>query len=501
MNTDIYPTLGAAIAIFITIVYQAYYMYTGGSLTGSPWGCLIAISMVVGEPILRTALAVTTAKSCDTNEIVLPLSFGWLSHAVTSLLPVLAGVRGLMPEPEIDCQIVNMKSGKSRKNKSWVLASMVRDLEKETDDSVGGLNISVYEAGKVNTRAVGDRCPYTLTNFTFWVQFVPITVVELFRISHPKYLFQDSALILLLVFFGMCLSILTTQLSAWRAEKFTARADGGDKNVYALTRGDGHRHVFIIRNCHGKALNLEDLAVAGTSNYDWFGTGGGYILIGTTLGWLAFTVVACHLTRGAALLFGVLALGSVSNIITAACPADFFRRVAQYMNTLPGAYKRNQLVIKSPCPIDLTFRESLSHGNVMEALKNLETRFPGYGEKLLKIFFPTQPSPEDELFWANAKAEINREHTRGAEETKDGNNQVHDEVVVEPEELEEAMGDAATPTSSSAFLVGEEQGSLQKVAEEDDNVAKKNQGEKERRVIEGEGTSPKSAYLKSRRRG
>ncbi|KAL1602516.1 hypothetical protein SLS60_005932 [Paraconiothyrium brasiliense] len=485
--------------IMIAIMWESYYMYTGGHLTGSPWGSLIAISMVIGEPILHTAFAVTTAEVCNTEFIFVPLSFGWLSHAVNSLLPVLAGVRGLMPEPESDCQIVNMKSGKSRKNKSWILSRMLRDLEKETDNSIGGLNISVYDAVKVNKRAVGNRCPYTLTNFTYWVQTLAVNVYFI-RMIYSGNLVQSLSLVVLLGYFGITLSFSTTQVSAWRAEKFTARPDGGEKNVCALIRGNGHRHVFIIRNCHDKALNLEDLAAASTTDYDWFGTGDGYVLIGTAVGWLIFTVVACHLTHGAGLLFGIIALGSVSNIITAACPAAFFRRIGQYTNTLPGA--RDQLATTPRYPIDITFRETWSHDDVMEALKNLETKYPGYGETLLKTLFPTQLSPEDELFWVDSKVEINRNHPRESEEAKYGNDRVQDESVEDLKDLGETMRDTAMPTSSSAPLVVEKQGNVQKLVEEDDdNEAKKDQGQEERRVIEGEGTGPKKAYLKSRRRG
>ncbi|KAF2443523.1 hypothetical protein P171DRAFT_495283 [Karstenula rhodostoma CBS 690.94] len=507
--------LGATIIQLALIICVLYSMYVDGQLTGSPWGTLVAIFMVIGEPVLRTALAVATTEYLDTKSTGLPLSFGWLSYAVISLVPVFAGVRGVMPEPEIDCSIVNMESGRSRKNKSWMLARLVRDLEKAAGVTVAGLKISIYDAGKpFKSTLLGPKL-HIITDNTILVQSTVATVL----IFTTLFGYGPGYMITLLIHFGLDLSGLTTQLSAFRAEKFTARADGTANNVYALMRNGDQRHIFIIRNIHNNALDLEDLADPGVAQYDWFGIRDAYILVGTTLGWLLFTILACHLPRGAGFLFGVMALGSISNLIVAACPANIFHRIMQSINALSGASMRDPLVSKITYPIDLTFRQSLTHDtDVMEALKGLEDAFPSFGEKLLKMFFPTRLSAEDELFWADAQASMNRrKHARELREVKDDVKRVRDEISVESEEDAKSMTEegglivddhassgslsSSTSTSSSSSIV---------TVTEDDKTSENEQGQEfdkageigmNEQAIVGEGPRPKKAYLKSRRRG
>jgi hypothetical protein len=88
-----------ALVHFVMMMSISYYMYTSGNLTGSPWGNLIAVFMVVGEHVLRTAFAVRTVTSPDNETNILLLSFDWLDHAMTSLVSVFSGVRGAMPKP------------------------------------------------------------------------------------------------------------------------------------------------------------------------------------------------------------------------------------------------------------------------------------------------------------------------------------------------------------------------------------------------------------------
>jgi hypothetical protein len=38
---------------------------------------------------------------------------------------------------------------------------------------------------------------------------------------------------------------------------------------YALLRGNGHRHVFIVKNMHAEAWNLEDLTTSSAAEYDF----------------------------------------------------------------------------------------------------------------------------------------------------------------------------------------------------------------------------------------
>jgi hypothetical protein len=432
-------------------------------------------------------------------------------------------VCGLIPKPENECSIVDSESGQSR---------LVRDLENGTDTSIRGLNISIYDAGKAvaSTRPIDSRDPRIINYITIFVQMVAVAAL----IAAALFGYGTDIMTTMLILFGLNLGALTTLLAGIRAEGFITCTDGGANKMYALMRSNGQRHVFIIRNVHQNALNLEDFANATVTDYDWLGTRDGYILIGTTLGWPIFTVLACHLPHDAGFLFGVMALSSVSNMLVAACPPGFFHRIAQIINTMPGADKRNPLVFKIPFPIDLTFRRSLAHEtDAMEALKGLENEFPGFGEELLKTFFSMRLSSEDELFWADAKASMNRrKHTREPEEANNDIKRARDETFVEPKGDREAKTDEVKSTedggavveegsiaiddnpslsfSSSSWSTSSSSSSSDVVAKKDSEANKEEQeqeAEKEQHigikesVMEGDGSGPKKAYLKARRRG
>jgi hypothetical protein len=92
MITRFYAAVAAALVLFVTMMSIFYHTYTCGNLTGSPWGTLIAVFMVIGEPVPHTALTVTITPSPDSEQNILPLSFGWLGHAMTALLSIFSGV-------------------------------------------------------------------------------------------------------------------------------------------------------------------------------------------------------------------------------------------------------------------------------------------------------------------------------------------------------------------------------------------------------------------------
>ncbi|KAF1979192.1 hypothetical protein BU23DRAFT_642414 [Bimuria novae-zelandiae CBS 107.79] len=326
--------------------------------------------------------------------------------------------------------------------------------EQEADHSIGGLKVSIYDAGEV------VKSPSSVTGPNVFL--FSGTVVSVQLLLSTIGLFGLAKDVGLLVGLGLLLSILTTNLTAWHAEKFTACPDGGKKNVYAIMRGNGHRHVFIIRNVHDNSLNLEDLARAGVTTYDWFGpTYEGYMLLGNALGWLIFTTCACHITEGAGLLFSILALGSIANIVIAADSPKFFRGFAQLLNRLPGADKKDIIEFKTAHPIELTFRRSLSHdAKAMEALKGLDSEFPGYGEKLLPTFFPGPLlKKEDELFWskeAKKERKRRREDEEAVSRKKVRDEATEDDKATVKDDEVAAQEDKSTVTGSTMPVVASE---------------------------------------------
>ncbi|KAF2243460.1 hypothetical protein BU26DRAFT_118097 [Trematosphaeria pertusa] len=377
MDRKYYGTVGATVTLLAALLFipTPESKTVCANASSQPLASLIPVFMALGDPILRQALAVITGSS-ENSDYALPLSFSWLNYMLSALTNVFSGQRGLMPDPELDCTLMNMQSGESRKNRSWLLSRLVRNLEKQAGCGTSGLSVSIFYAGTGGRPSqVGSGLPtalFDVGNITALVQILVAAV--------PWCMYRDPT-VLMLTAFGLTLSNLVVTMPVWRAEKFTARREGAKKGVYALMRGSGHRHVFIIRSLHSESLDLEELAVAAVTNYDWFGTGEGWVVCGVTVGWFIFTILAARLRAHAGYLLAAMALGTISTIFIASFPWT------------PRAHG-----------IPATVDHTISHPNkAMDALQELEETYPGYGEKLLKTFFPGSLHPDEERWWAERK--------------------------------------------------------------------------------------------------
>ena len=342
--------------------------------TTSTFAPLVAPLFVVGGDVIHKALAQCTRDTDDPRDVA--FGFGWLQYAISSLLPVVSGQRKVLPAPEIhDMQVMNMNAGHARINHSWVLSRLLRDLEKQVDSKsgkVGGLSVTVIDTMEDPRKKMGKKEQYQYLGFPVdQVTFIPQLIIAMMS--------GDPLMLALIVALAVVLSSTTQKLPVWKKEKFAARHNAND--VYALMRGNGHRHVFIIRNKSAAAWNLEDLAAASINDYDWYNWEGA-ATVGLAIGWFVLSALACSMKEHAGYLLAIMAVGHIGNMYTA-----FYPR--------PSAYHGFHF--------DMANKQTFDNSKVMVTLKELETGHEGYGQKLLNTFFPGGLWEEDKAWWSDRK--------------------------------------------------------------------------------------------------
>lgn len=110
---------------------------------------------------------------------------------------------------------------------------------------------------------------------------------------------------------GTVLAVLTGSVREWRLEKYKARSEA--KHPYIITRGNGHKHVFIIFNKSGTGLQLDDLAGA-------VQTAGPITRLASVflaILWTMFLVTAGGIDEDSWYLLLVGAMGMAQNVVVA----------------------------------------------------------------------------------------------------------------------------------------------------------------------------------------
>jgi len=118
---------------------------------------------------------------------------------------------------------------------------------------------------------------------------------------------------------GNILALITGSLWKWKNEKFACRMVKGPK-TYILTRGNSHRHVFVIDiRTDNWSLRLEDLAVRQRSK-----TSKLYQATFTALAaaWVFILILIGGLPDHTWFLFGVGLLGMAHNVLVAGLKRD-----------------------------------------------------------------------------------------------------------------------------------------------------------------------------------
>lgn len=373
VHGDAIISLLLAVAILALSIWQIplHSALHGG---GGQLACLIPTFMVLGGSIVHTALAVTTASPRQDSPY---FGCGWLSYSLSALLPALAGTCDLLPRPETNCKVLNLRSGHTRFNNSWLLARVLRDLELRHVHSVSpsGLFIDIFDA-VAPTEPLCWLATLHENATSLKIMFSQLAISVFVIFAH-----HDISVFLL---FALCVLLMQTitSLPAWGKQKLSARKDGGKGAVCALMRDVGSCYVSIIRNADPEVWNIEDLAGSGDTQYDYIHALEGPILVLVLLSFLAFTILSTQLSDlNAMYMLAILSLGTVGNLLAAALPRESWTHDLNL----------------EPVGVISDDREAL------KALQKLEETYEGLGETLVKNFFPGGLGLNEKTWWEEIK--------------------------------------------------------------------------------------------------
>jgi hypothetical protein len=213
--------------------------------------------------------------------------------------------------------------------------------------------------------------------------------------------------VLLITGIGTILAVCTTSLNEWRLEKYQARRHS--KDSYAITRGNGHRHVFVIKPgtpVKGKfpGLFLDDLAGAVRKADD----GARFKTVCLAIAWVFFLITAGGLKDHTWYVLLVGLIGMAQNIWVAG------HHQTSEAHGIPVNIERTYGCKAIPDPQDAITKTKrgaklvykFNRGmKVMKVLMEVEAHHPTIGAALRPEFFPEGSlRPAEKSWWDQAKA-------------------------------------------------------------------------------------------------
>ena len=351
---------------------------------------ILGILLIIGGDIIQKAIAQLAGRSTAP----VAFSFGWVSYSFGALLSIW-GDGALLPQPDCVSIVVNRKSGNTKRNESWVIGRLIRDLEmkynqKEKYDGkafrVIRLEAKDAWAQKLKNRQ-GEAIPDPPHHDKVWWSFSLCAILQFGLALAPIFINQArNWRILLVTGAGTILALIHGSLPQWKKEKYNCRmTDAGKETTFILTRGNSHQYVFVIHvACGVRSLNLEDLAVSRR-----IGASKRMRVVSVTLAtsWIMLLVAIGGLAQDTWFLLGVGGVGMLHNIIVA-------------------GYKRGTSAHGVPLDTDNPHLINDVPGNVMNGLKAAERKEPGLGLALLKVFFPGRLRADEEQFWQRAADDL-----------------------------------------------------------------------------------------------
>ncbi|KAK5174532.1 uncharacterized protein LTR77_001612 [Saxophila tyrrhenica] len=372
-------------------------------------GDIFTILLLIGGDIVQTAIAQLCAGPVPGLTPV-SFSFGWVTYAVSAMLSAVGNNR-LMPSPEVDCIIINAKSGFARTNYSWILSRMLRDFDhwrpalcdrleqeklnelreinrssakpRDEDEIRVALRVSVWECNSATGRGSGD--------VIYWIGLF-VTAVQ-FGIAAIPWGLYGEWYTFFVIGAGTALAYAGGALPQWWDEKVGIRklkytdTTKERKDVF-LTEGNGSHDAILILGCEG-GLDLEALAASQRELRSPWTTR----VLSFTLAicWIALLISVSGWEQHTWYVLAAGMLGLVHNVIVAGVPRQ------------PQAFG-----------IDLVHRETIVEGKVMQVLRLVEESHPRAGAALLEIFFPGKLFPREQLMWeyAERRAEAWKENSK-----------------------------------------------------------------------------------------
>ncbi|KAI0159973.1 hypothetical protein GGR52DRAFT_171747 [Hypoxylon sp. FL1284] len=340
---------------------------------------IIAVLLLIGGDVVQKAIAQGTGGKHDIFTPVV-FSFGWVSYAFNSVAGAI-GEGTFLPPPDCPATVINVTSGDRRDNQSWVLGRLLRDMElkveAETDMSEldSGLLVTVYKAESDKSR---HRKTIRPRRNWLWFWFAIGVTMQLAVAAGPIYApWRDDSpprrdwSIVLITVAGNFLAACSSFIPSMRKEKY--QGTKSSHHTYAITRGNGHKHVFIIlpdTMAKGESClpSLDQMATARDRAYFTHRL----LSIIPAILWVILLLIVGGLTNHTWFLLGVGVLGMIHNILLSGWrlePKTHGIPIAPY-----SALGRKRAGGERP--------------KVMKVLMEAEKKFPGVGHALLPVFFP-----------------------------------------------------------------------------------------------------------------
>ena len=119
-------------------------------------GDVASLLMIMNGDIVQKAVA----QLCGPRLVPVAFSFGWVVYSVQALSVVLGTGRLMPTNPDWESIVINLDSGHSRANRSWILGHLLMDWNYKPEDK-RGLCITFLDA-VLRENADDDRENYTL---------------------------------------------------------------------------------------------------------------------------------------------------------------------------------------------------------------------------------------------------------------------------------------------------------------------------------------------------
>ncbi|KAF5856654.1 hypothetical protein ETB97_007043 [Aspergillus alliaceus] len=370
----------------------------------------LSVLLLIGGDVIQKAVAQMAGPASFTP---VAFSFGWVAYSFNSLLNAI-GSGAFLPEPDYPGSVIVVGSGDTRKNQAWVIGRLLRDLELEvesefdkwewidentnqmvkTNPGDSGLLVTVYET-------LPARQGYFLSGYApkepkkdaLWWTYFPITLTQLVIGAVPWIISGDWA-----VFFvtacGIVLALVTGSLRTLFLEKYACRHHS--PQIYAIARGNGHRHVFLILpNSRDKdkssALYLDDLASA-VQHGGWQTRAISIVLAAL---WVGFLVTVGGIDTNTWYLLGIGALGMAHNVFVAGWhrAPEAHGIPLQRAQGIKNEFGRRQKGAKN-------------RPRVMDVLFDLEDAIPEAGFALRDLFFTGTLRPNEIEKWQSKQNDL-----------------------------------------------------------------------------------------------
>lgn len=388
---------------------------------------ILSVLFLVGGDIVQKAIAQMPGGRYTGRFTWTPavFSFGWVSYAVNSLSSAL-GDGVFLPPPEHPGCIVSVGdfskdgpvvgSGSQRENRSWVIGRLMRDLQIEVESSkqkedleITSLLVSVYQLEGASKPKEGYQALVPKRDWLWWM-FIPAIIVQLVIAAIPLMLSAVDKnwadmnwAILFVTGAGNALALFTASLSSMHKAEFRKSSS---RQTYALTRGNGYKHVFLVLPDTTKTHEvgegderrpkvmsslpyLEDMASSRYTRPSWRTR---LLMYVSAFLWVLLLFAIAGLKEDTWYLFGSGTIGMAVNVLLAGKPREF---AACGIPLIKVEGQKGEFGLPKSIP-GATKKEKMG---VRDTLMELEQYYPGAGHALKSIFFNGLPTDERDRNW------------------------------------------------------------------------------------------------------